>query len=58
MLLDRGRLLVAELVESLLDFRGEPKVTEMSHAAGSRRSLPVVFRPASSRCARCASESG
>ena len=58
LLLDRRRLLEAELVERLLDLRREAEVFEGGHREGSRRSLPVVRRAIRSSWARAASESG
>ena len=57
-LLDRAGLLVAELVQRLLDLRRQPQVLEGDHFDGSKRSLPLVRRAIRSSWARAASESG
>src|SRR6201999_4144747 len=58
LLLDRRGLDVAELVERLLDRRGESEVFEGGHEEGSRRSLPVLWRDSSASWARAASDRG
>ncbi len=58
LLLDRRRLLEAELVERLLDLGREAEVRNARHLLGSSSSLPVVVRAIRSSCARAASESG
>ena len=58
LVLDRRRLVEAELVERLLDLRREAELFEGDHFDGSRRSLPLVRRAIRSSWARAASESG
>ncbi len=58
LLLDRSRVLVAELVERLLDRRIESEVFEGGHSEGSRRSLPLLWRDSSARWAAAASDRG